>query len=242
MCDSGFMAKRLVEVVLAAPCTAPIAGRPSPVSYTASLWPTASHATCRINDPNGLMQYRGLYHVFYQVSHEYLARTAESLRTWPLAVHAHLAVPPPYQTVFALTPYCSLRHPTHTHTAVLPFSSSPQYNPYDAVWGSMHWGHAVSPDLVHWAHLPPALRPDAPWDADGCFSGSAVLVVARPGGAGARVGAGGGGGGNATGRAVHAGAGKAAVGGVLPEDERMPVMLYTGGQGEGRRGGNQGLR
>ena len=50
-----------------------------------------------------------------------------------------------------------------------------QYNPYDAVWGPMHWGHAVSPDLVHWAHLPPALRPGDPWDRDGCWSGSAVL-------------------------------------------------------------------
>src|SRR5260370_42515275 len=50
-----------------------------------------------------------------------------------------------------------------------------QYNPGAAVWGDMHWAHAVSPDLIHWKHLPLALAPspDGP-DADGCFTGSAV--------------------------------------------------------------------
>ncbi len=28
---------------------------------------------------------------------------------------------------------------------------------------------------VHWAHLPPALLPDAAWDGGGCWSGAAVL-------------------------------------------------------------------
>jgi beta-fructofuranosidase len=50
-----------------------------------------------------------------------------------------------------------------------------QYNPGAAVWGDMHWAHAVSPDMIHWRHLPIALAPspDGP-DADGCFTGSAV--------------------------------------------------------------------
>jgi len=50
-----------------------------------------------------------------------------------------------------------------------------QYNPGAAVWGDMHWAHAVSPDMIHWRHLPLALAPspDGP-DADGCFTGSAV--------------------------------------------------------------------
>lgn len=49
-----------------------------------------------------------------------------------------------------------------------------QYYPYDTKWGDMHWGHAVSKDLLHWEFLPAALAPDEAYDRDGCFSGSAV--------------------------------------------------------------------
>lgn len=70
-----------------------------------------------INDPNGLIFYRGKYHYFYQ------------------------------------------------------------YNPYDAFWGAMHWGHAISDDLLHWEYLPIALAPSEPYDdhkEGGCFSGSSI--------------------------------------------------------------------
>lgn len=51
-----------------------------------------------------------------------------------------------------------------------------QHHPYSADWGPMHWGHARSKDLIHWESLPIALFPDTPQDADGCFSGSAIVV------------------------------------------------------------------
>ena len=68
-----------------------------------------------LNDPNGLIQWNGRYHMFYQ------------------------------------------------------------YNPRGAFHGTIHWGHAVSDDLVHWTDLPIALAPTpGGHDAEGCWSGCAV--------------------------------------------------------------------
>jgi len=68
-----------------------------------------------LNDPNGLIQWKGQYHLFYQ------------------------------------------------------------YNPNGPFHATIHWGHAVSSDLVHWTDLPIALAPtpESP-DAEGCYSGCAV--------------------------------------------------------------------
>lgn len=68
-----------------------------------------------INDPNGLIYFKGKYHLFYQ------------------------------------------------------------YNPYSAVWDTMHWGHATSTNLVDWENQPVALAPDRPYDRNGVFSGSAIV-------------------------------------------------------------------
>ena len=70
------------------------------------------------NDPNGLVFYKGEYHLFYQ------------------------------------------------------------HNPFANKWGYMHWGHAVSTDLLHWEHLPIALYPDnESKDSVECtaFSGSGII-------------------------------------------------------------------
>lgn len=68
-----------------------------------------------MNDPNGVIQWQGAYHLFYQ------------------------------------------------------------YNPKGAWHERVHWGHAVSPDLVHWQDLPVALTPtDGGIDDGGCWSGCAV--------------------------------------------------------------------
>lgn len=54
-----------------------------------------------------------------------------------------------------------------------------QYHPNSSQWGPMHWGHAISSDLVNWTHLPVFLHPEQNLEAlgatGGAFSGSALI-------------------------------------------------------------------
>ena len=59
-----------------------------------------------------------------------------------------------------------------------------QHNPEDLTWGPMYWGHAVSPDLIHWETLPIALYPD---EHGTIFSGSIVIDANNTAGFGANA-------------------------------------------------------
>lgn len=55
-----------------------------------------------------------------------------------------------------------------------------QHNPHGLNWDTMHWGHATSPDLVHWTQKPIALEPGVhPGDL---WSGSGVVDTANTAG------------------------------------------------------------
>lgn len=58
-----------------------------------------------------------------------------------------------------------------------------QHYPDSTVWGPMHWGHAISKDLVHWEHMPIALYPDS---LGYIFSGSAVVDQGNTSGLGSK--------------------------------------------------------
>ena len=87
------------------------------------------------------------------------------------------AIPAAERPAYHLTPYIGwMNDPNGFSFYQGNYHLFYQYYPYDTIWGPMHWGHAVSTDLLHWDYLPAALAPDSPCDKDGCFSGSAAQL------------------------------------------------------------------
>tara|TARA_R110000868_G_scaffold100301_3_gene275888 strand:+ start:5347 stop:6939 length:1593 start_codon:yes stop_codon:yes gene_type:complete len=56
-----------------------------------------------------------------------------------------------------------------------------QYHPESNVWGPMHWGHAISTDMIAWTEQPIAIYPG---DLGTIFSGSAVVDISNSSGFG----------------------------------------------------------
>jgi len=54
-----------------------------------------------------------------------------------------------------------------------------QHYPYASHWGSMHWGHVSSLDLMKWEDQGIALSPEETYDYQGCFSGSALAANSK---------------------------------------------------------------
>ena len=87
------------------------------------------------------------------------------------------AIPAEARPLFHLTPYVGwMNDPNGFCFYQGAYHLFYQYYPYDTVWGPMHWGHAVSTDLLHWEHRPCAIAPDTDADAKGCFSGTATTA------------------------------------------------------------------
>ena len=84
-------------------------------------------------------------------------------------------IPEEQRPLFHLTPRCGwMNDPNGFSRYNGEYHLFYQYYPYETVWGPMHWGHAVSKDLITWKYLPAALAPDEEYDGAGCFSGSAI--------------------------------------------------------------------
>ena len=83
------------------------------------------------------------------------------------------AISPAERPAYHMTPYVGwLNDPNGFSYYKGKYHQFYQYNPYDVRWAPMHWGHAVSTDLMHWKELQPAIARDT---MGHIFSGSSVV-------------------------------------------------------------------
>ncbi|VAH37240.1 unnamed protein product [Triticum turgidum subsp. durum] len=110
-----------------------------------------------------------------------LLRAAELLSSSPVRTMNGLEHPRNGRTAYHFQPAKFWQNGPLYHNGMYHFFY--QYNPHGATWGdgTLSWGHSVSGDLVNWADVGNALDPTSPFDANGCWSGSAtVLPGGRP--------------------------------------------------------------
>ena len=125
-----------------------------------------------LNDPNGPIFWAGRFHMYAAPGAATCMRSAmPSCLNLPAARWRQPNSPLPLPSL----------HPSPPPPPPRRFY---QHLPDKCEWDfGIVWGHAVSDDLVRWRHLPPALVPTPGGrDADGCFSGCAVVdpATGRP--------------------------------------------------------------
>ncbi len=147
-------------------------------------WPIEKSATYRLEiSGSGLIVSNVLYYdpaTVLETGVTHIDVMAQELQVYsPDNLHAHY-IKDPYRPLFHFSAFKNwLNDPNGLIYHQGMYHLFYQYYPHAPIWGNMHWGHAVSDDLLTWKHLPVTLYPqeelfDNPDYLGGAFSGSAI--------------------------------------------------------------------